>query len=79
MAVVHIYVPEGWVSPKRKKLMIEKVTEAVVSAEGVPFTKDMTYVIIQDVTDGGWGFKGNLIDIEKMRPHLAAEPEDAAS
>jgi 4-oxalocrotonate tautomerase len=75
MAVVHIYVPEGWISPKRKKLMIQKVTEAVVEAEGVPFTKDMTYVIVQDVADGGWGFKGNLIDLEKMRQYIPADPE----
>lgn len=33
MPVVHIYTAEGWISPARKKLMIEKVTEAVVAAE----------------------------------------------
>ena len=75
MPVVHIYVPEGWVSPKRKKLMIEKVTDAVVEAEGVPMTRDMTYVLVQEVGDGGWGFKGSQYDIEKMKPYIPEDPE----
>ncbi|HEY0743514.1 MAG TPA: tautomerase family protein [Chryseosolibacter sp.] len=74
MAVVHIYVPEGWVSPKRKKLMIEKVTEAVVEAEGVPPVRDLTYVLVHDIPDGGWGHKGNVRDLESMKPHIPSDP-----
>ena len=58
MPVVHIYTAEGWLSPARKKLMIEKVTNAVVESEGFPAARDMTYVLVHDVTDGGWGYKG---------------------
>jgi 4-oxalocrotonate tautomerase len=76
MPVVHIYVPEGWVSPKRKKLMIKKVTDAVVEAEGVPFTKEMTYVLIHDVADGGWSFKGELHTRETMGKYIPEDPQE---
>ena len=53
MPVVHVYTAENWLSAARKKLMIEKITEAVVEAEGLPRVREMTYVLIHDVTDGG--------------------------
>lgn len=75
MPVVHIYVPEGWVSPKRKKIMAEKVTDAVVEAEGVPVTREMTYVLIHEVADGGWSFKGNIYNKEVLEKHIPPDPE----
>lgn len=75
MPVVHIYVPEGWVSPKRKKIMAEKVTDAVVEAEGVPVTREMTYVLIHDVADGGWSFQGNVYTKEVLTKHVPPDPE----
>ena len=74
MPVVHIYVPEGWVSPARKKLMAEKVTDAVVEAEGVPVTREMTYVVIQDVADGGWSFQGKVYDKKLLQKHVPPDP-----
>jgi phenylpyruvate tautomerase PptA (4-oxalocrotonate tautomerase family) len=50
MPVIHIYTAEGFLSPARKKLMIEKVTRAAVEAEGLP-TTNRTYVLIHDVPD----------------------------
>jgi phenylpyruvate tautomerase PptA (4-oxalocrotonate tautomerase family) len=60
MPVVHIYTAEGWLSPARKRLMVEKVTDAVVAAEGLPAVRDMTYVLIHEVPDGGWSFKDKV-------------------
>ena len=74
MPIVHIYTPEGWVSPARKKLMIEKVTRAVVEAEGVPQVKDMTYVVIHDVPDGGWSFQGKTWTKEEFATHIPPDP-----
>jgi phenylpyruvate tautomerase PptA (4-oxalocrotonate tautomerase family) len=34
MPIIHVYSTEGWLSPERKKLMIDKITDAVVEAEG---------------------------------------------
>lgn len=75
MPVVHIYVPEGWVSPTRKNIMVEKVTDAVVEAEGVPMTREMTYVLIHDIADGGWGFKGQIYDRAILQKHVPSDPE----
>lgn len=58
MPVAHIYTGEGWLTPARKKLMIEKVTQAIVETEGIPAVRDLTYVLIHDVRDGGWGYAG---------------------
>ena len=75
MPVVHVYTAENWLSAARKKLMIEKITEAVVEAEGLPRVREMTYVLIHDVTDGGWGFGGNVFTEEQFKdskpPELA--------
>jgi len=75
MPIVHIYTTEGWVSPARKQLMIEKVTDAVVEAEGLPQVRDMTYVVIHDVPDGGWGFQGRVYRKKDFEKFIPADPE----
>jgi 4-oxalocrotonate tautomerase family enzyme len=71
MPVAHIYTAEGWLTPARKKLMIEKVTDALAEAEGLPAVKELTYVLIHEVQDGGWGYKGRQqrrADYESLAP-----------
>jgi phenylpyruvate tautomerase PptA (4-oxalocrotonate tautomerase family) len=75
MPVIHIYTPEGFLSPARKKLMVERVTKAAVDAEGLP-TTDRTYVLVHDVPDGGWGWQGNVIDQSAFRHLLPSDPSD---
>lgn len=70
MPVVHVYTAENWVSAKRKKLMIEKITDAVVEAEGHPSVREMTYVLIHDVPDGGWGFQGKVITENEFKDKI---------
>ena len=58
-----------------KEIDDRKNTEAVVEAEGLPRVREMTYVLIHDVTDGGWGFGGNVFTEEQFKdskpPELA--------
>ncbi len=77
MPVIHIYTPEGFVSPARKRRMIENVTKAAVEAEGLP-TTDRTYVLVHEVPDGGGGWQGAPITIEDFERHLPADPADGA-
>jgi 4-oxalocrotonate tautomerase len=77
MPVVHIYTAEGWLSPARKRLMIEQVTAAVVAAEGFPAARDLTYVLVHDVADGGWGFKGHQHRRAEYAAMAPAEPAAA--
>jgi phenylpyruvate tautomerase PptA (4-oxalocrotonate tautomerase family) len=78
MPVAHIFTAEGWLTPARKKLMIKKVTDAIVEAESLPGVRDLTYVLIHDVADGGWGFAGT----QRLRAGYQAlaprDPEDGA-
>ena len=67
MPVVHVYTAENWLSAKRKKLMVERITEAVVEAEGLPEVREMTFVLIHDVADGGWGYKGKVYAEEDFK------------
>jgi 4-oxalocrotonate tautomerase family enzyme len=80
MPVIHIYTPERFVSPARKRLLIEKVTQAAVEAEGLP-TTDLTYVLVHEVPDGGWGWQGAPITYSDFARHLPPDPTavDAAS
>lgn len=74
MPVVHIYTAEGWVSPKRKQMMVEKVTDAVVAAEGREDVRAMTYVLVHDVGDGGWGFQGRVTRKADFEAFIAPDP-----
>ena len=74
MPVIHIFTPEGFVSPARKRLMIENVTKAAVEAEGLP-TTDRTYVLVHDVADGGWGWQGAPITQADFEEYLPGDPE----
>jgi phenylpyruvate tautomerase PptA (4-oxalocrotonate tautomerase family) len=77
MPVIHVYTAEGFLSPARKKLMIENITRAAVAAEGLP-TTDRTYVLIHDVPDGGWGWQGEPVTYEEFAPVLPADPPELA-
>jgi phenylpyruvate tautomerase PptA (4-oxalocrotonate tautomerase family) len=58
MPIIHVYSTEGWLSAARKKLMIDKITDAVVDAEGTPAVREITAVLIHELPDGGWSFRG---------------------
>lgn len=76
MPVVHIYTAEGWVSPRRKQMMIEKVTDAVVAAEGREEVRAMTYVLVHDVGDGGWGYQGRVTRQSDFKALIPPDPKD---
>ena len=75
MPVVHVYTSEGWVSPRRKKLMIEKITDAVVEAEGREEVRKLTYVLVHDVGEGGWGWQGKVIGKKDFERHIPPDPD----
>lgn len=74
MPVIHIYTAEGWLSPARKKLMVEKVTDAVDEAEGIPAVREMTRVPVHEVSDGGWSVKRKLAFKRDFAGKIPADP-----
>ena len=66
MPHVQISVPAGSLSPKQKATMIEKVTDAVVEAEGIP-VRPVVVVNILEVPDGGWGSGGKAVSLADLQ------------
>ena len=76
MPIFHVYSTEGWLSPKRRKLMIDKITDAIVEAEGVPEVRAITAVLIHDLPDGGWSFQGRQYLKEQFKDRIPPDPLD---
>ena len=57
MPFVNIKLIEGTLSEAKKKEMITKVTDAVVSVEGENL-RPVTWVVLEDVKSGDWGIAG---------------------
>ncbi len=72
MPLVHVYVPEGSLTMEKRRLMVEKITDAVVEAEGLPQVRSGIYVLINDVPDGGWGMGGRAYDRAALTTLVAA-------
>ena len=66
MPLVQISVPAGSLTQKQKATMIEKVTDAVVEAEGIP-VRPVTVVHIVEVPDGGWGSGGKPVTLADLQ------------
>ncbi|WP_372916467.1 4-oxalocrotonate tautomerase family protein, partial [Sandarakinorhabdus sp.] len=60
MPMVNIEVIEGVFSPQQKQLMIDRVTEAMVSVEGEAL-RSLTWVRIQEFAQGHWAIGGNSL------------------
>lgn len=71
MPLVQISVPAGSLTKEQKALMVAKVTDACVEAEGVPGVRQFTWVHINEVPDGGWGMSGRALTLDQMRAALA--------
>jgi 4-oxalocrotonate tautomerase family enzyme len=74
MPVIHVYAAEGFLSPVRKRRMIESLTRAAVEAEGLP-TTERTYVLIHEIPDGGWGYRGKQETKRDFAHLLPPDPE----
>jgi 4-oxalocrotonate tautomerase len=57
MPIAQLYLIEGR-SEQQKRAVIEKVTQALVEAIGVP--KESVRVLIQDVPKENWGIAGTI-------------------
>ena len=60
MPFAQIKVIEGVFTDAEKRLMIEKVSEAILSVEGGAL-RDKTVVIIDEVKSGDWGVGGAVL------------------
>ena len=70
MPLANIKVIEGVFTDTEKRLMIEKVTDALVAIEGERL-RDKTLVIVEETRSGDWGIGGKTVVTEDVT-HLRA-------
>lgn len=70
MPVIEAKVIEGVFNAEQKKLIIQRLTDAMVSVEGEGL-KEATYVLISEVRQGEWGIGGQPMTAQMVK-ELAA-------
>jgi 4-oxalocrotonate tautomerase len=58
MPLVDIQLIKGVFTPDQKRLMIEKVTDAMLAVEGENM-RPVTWVRVQEIASGEWAIGGN--------------------
>ena len=66
MPLAQIRGVSGYLTPKQKNELIEKVTDAIVSVEGEGL-RPVTWVLIDDVPEGQWGIGGKPVSAQDVR------------
>jgi 4-oxalocrotonate tautomerase len=77
MPVVHISVPEGSLTQEQKQRIIAGVTDVLVEVEGIPQVRAGTFVLVNDVPDGGWGIAGKAWTLADLAARFGAKAPGA--
>lgn len=66
MPFANLKVPAGLLDAEQKEHLVVKVTDlyAEIFGDGVRAT---TMVLVDEVADGGWGIRGEVLTLEKLR------------
>lgn len=70
MPLVDIQLIKGVFTPDQKKLMIQKVTDAMVAVEG-DLMRPVTWVRVQEIESGEWAIGGNPLTASDVRAMAA--------
>jgi 4-oxalocrotonate tautomerase len=76
MPLVQIKLIEGVIPEEKKRQMIEKVTDAMVSVEGENL-RPYTVVTIEEVKSGDWAVGGKTLATDEVKK-IAASQKKAA-
>ena len=74
MPLINVKLIDGVFSPARKKQLIERLTDAMVSIEGEAM-RSVTWVVVEEVKSGDWAVGGKLLttaDVQAMAASKAA-------
>ena len=74
MPLITIEVIKDVFTPRQKRDLIEKVTEACIAVEGEAL-REVTWVRIQEIQQGDWGIGGKCLtasDVHAMAASKAA-------
>jgi 4-oxalocrotonate tautomerase len=73
MPLVDIQLIEDVFTPEQKKVMIERVTDAMVSVEGEAM-RPVTWVRVQEIRSGDWAIGGERLTTEAVQAMAGLEP-----
>jgi 4-oxalocrotonate tautomerase len=67
MPIINVKLVEGAFRTDQKRELLSRLTDAVEHV--YPGLRDVTFVTIEEVKDGGWGIGGESITAEKVAAH----------
>ena len=73
MPLIQVRVIEGVFTEAQKRLIIHKLTEAMVSIEGENM-RSVTSVIVEEVRSGDWGIGGKALTTADVKALAAGKP-----
>jgi phenylpyruvate tautomerase PptA (4-oxalocrotonate tautomerase family) len=75
-----VTTPEGALSDRRRKELVEAATGAILEAAGLePDQALRVFVLCREIDEGSWGAGGQVVEFAKLREAAAAERENAAA
>ncbi|AGZ45381.1 4-oxalocrotonate tautomerase [Actinoplanes friuliensis DSM 7358] len=65
MPFANLKVPAGLLTPEQKETLVHKVTDLYAETFGDD-VRDNTMVLVDEVVDGGWGIRGEVLTLAKL-------------
>ncbi|MFI6294834.1 4-oxalocrotonate tautomerase family protein [Nonomuraea sp. NPDC050790] len=66
MPFANLKVPAGTLTAEQKENLIVKVTDLYCATFG-DAVRDNTMVLVDEVVDGGWGIRGEVLTLAKLQ------------
>ncbi|MBC7273471.1 MAG: 4-oxalocrotonate tautomerase family protein [Streptomyces sp.] len=76
MPFANFKVPEKTLTPEQKEKIVTRTTELYVEIYGER-ARDNTMVLVEEVTDGGWGISGGVLTLAMLGEPAPADTGDA--
>ena len=66
MPFANYKLPAGSLTAEQKEMIVHKTTDILASIYG-DAARPHTMVLVEEVTDGGWGFADEVLTLAKMK------------
>ncbi|MFG1605087.1 4-oxalocrotonate tautomerase family protein [Actinoplanes sp. NPDC049265] len=70
MPFANLKVPAGLLTAEQKENLVTKVTDLYAETFG-DAARDNTMVLVDEVADGGWGIRGEVLTLAQLKPDPA--------
>jgi 4-oxalocrotonate tautomerase len=72
MPLIQVSVVKGVFSPEQKRLMISRLTDAMVTIEGENM-RGVTWVKVDEIESGDWGIGGQVLTTDAVKALAAGK------